>query len=97
MVPHKLDFELDTAFHPFNRLRSDRWLHGVEVETSLDYLATRPDIDTTRFAYYGVSWGGYLGGLMPAVEPRIRTVLLYVAGLENQRGQPEVDVDPRRR
>ena len=37
---HKLDFELDTAFHVFNRLPEDRWLRGVEVETSLDYLAT---------------------------------------------------------
>ena len=37
---HKLDFELDTAFHPFNRLAEDRWLRGVELEASLDYLAT---------------------------------------------------------
>ena len=37
---HKLDFELDTAFHIFNRLPEGRWLRGVEVETSLDYLAT---------------------------------------------------------
>ena len=62
-----------------------------DMRRSLDYLATRRDMDTTKFAYYGVSWGGYLGGLMPAVEPRIRTVLLLVAGLENQRGQPEVE------
>jgi hypothetical protein len=37
---HKLDFELDTAFHPFNRLPEGRWLRGLELETSLDYLAT---------------------------------------------------------
>jgi hypothetical protein len=37
---HKLDLELDTAFHIFNWLSEDRWLHGVEFETSLDYLAT---------------------------------------------------------
>lgn len=37
---HKLDFELDTAFHLFNFLPDGRWLRGVEVETSLDYLAT---------------------------------------------------------
>jgi hypothetical protein len=37
---HKLDFELDTALHPFTRLRDGRWLRGVELETSLDYLAT---------------------------------------------------------
>jgi hypothetical protein len=37
---HKLDFELDTAFHLFNLLPEDRWLRGVELEVSLDYLAT---------------------------------------------------------
>ena len=37
---HKLNFELDTAFHPFNRLPDERWLHGVEIEGSLDYVAT---------------------------------------------------------
>lgn len=37
---HKLDFELDTALHLFNFLHEDRWLRGLELETSLDYLAT---------------------------------------------------------
>ena len=37
---HKLDFELDTALHLFKRLPEGRWLRGVELETSLDYLAT---------------------------------------------------------
>jgi hypothetical protein len=36
----KLDLEWDTAFHVFNWLPDSRWLHGVEVETSLDYLAS---------------------------------------------------------
>jgi hypothetical protein len=37
---HKLDFEWDTAFHVFNKLPEDNWLQNVEVELSLDYLAT---------------------------------------------------------
>jgi hypothetical protein len=37
---HKLDFEWDTAFHIFNRLPETNWLHHVEAEVSLDYLAT---------------------------------------------------------
>ena len=37
---HKLNFELDTSFAPFNRLAEGRWLRGVEVEGSLDYVAT---------------------------------------------------------
>jgi len=37
---HKLDFELDTALHILKRLPEGRWLRGLELETSLDYLAT---------------------------------------------------------
>ena len=37
---HKLDFEWDTAFHVFSRLREGHWLRNVEAEVSLDYLAT---------------------------------------------------------
>jgi hypothetical protein len=37
---HKLNLELDTAVALFNRLREGRWLKGVELEGSLDYVAT---------------------------------------------------------
>jgi hypothetical protein len=37
---HKLNFEWDTAFHVFNKLPEGNWLRNVEVELSLDYLAT---------------------------------------------------------
>ncbi|HEY8106786.1 MAG TPA: protein kinase, partial [Gemmatimonadales bacterium] len=62
-----------------------------DMRRTIDYLDTRSDIDTARVAYFGWSWGGYLGGLMPAVEPRFKAVVLFVAGLEFQRGQPEVE------
>ena len=37
---HKLDFELDTSLAIFNWLAEGRWLRGVELEGSLDYVAT---------------------------------------------------------
>jgi hypothetical protein len=37
---HKLNLEWDTAFHVFNRLPQGNWLRNVEVELSLDYVAT---------------------------------------------------------
>ena len=37
---HKLNFELDTSVAVFNWLPGGRWLRGVEVEGSLDYVAT---------------------------------------------------------
>jgi hypothetical protein len=37
---HKLNLELDTSLALFNWLADGRWLRGVEVEGSLDYVAT---------------------------------------------------------
>ena len=37
---HKLNFELDTSLALFNWLPEGRWLRGVELEGSLDYIAT---------------------------------------------------------
>ena len=37
---HKLNLEWDTAFHLFNRLPERHWLRNVELEVSLDYVAT---------------------------------------------------------
>lgn len=37
---HKLNLEWDTAFHVFKRLRDGHWLRHVELEVSLDYVAT---------------------------------------------------------
>src|SRR6266567_4617519 len=53
-----------------------------DLRRGVDYLETRPEVATGRLAYYGLSWGGAMGGLMPAVEPRIKVSVLYVAGLD---------------
>lgn len=59
---HKLDFEWDTAVHPFRGLPEGRWLRGVELEASLDYLATglprKGDVfaDGSRFADDASPW-----------------------------------------
>lgn len=37
---HKLNFELDTSLAVFNWVGEGRWLRGVELEGSLDYVAT---------------------------------------------------------
>jgi hypothetical protein len=37
---HKLNLEMDTAVSIFNWLPDGRWLRGVELEGSLDYVAT---------------------------------------------------------
>ena len=74
-----------------NAYREHVIMWAKDLRRSIDYLGTRSDIDTGRLAYYGRSWGGYLGGILPALEPRLKTSVLYVAGLQIQRAQPEVE------
>ena len=62
-----------------------------DLGTSIDYLETREDLDTDNLAYHGYSWGGRMGAIMLAVEPRFKAAILYVAGLSALPTQPEVE------
>jgi len=55
----------------------------------LDYLETRPELDREKIAYFGYSWGGYLGLIIPAIEPRIKANILHLGGLGGSAAQPE--------
>lgn len=60
-----------------------------DLRICVDYLETRPDIDGEKLAYYGMSWGGWLGTIIPAVEERLKASILIAGGLVG-RGRPEV-------
>ena len=62
-----------------------------DLSRSLDYLETRPDIDRNRIAYMGLSWGGAMGSVLPALEDRIKACVLLSPGFNLQRSLPEVD------
>ena len=64
---------------------------GKDLRRAIDYLETRPEASTAQLAYYGISWGGEMGALLPAIEPRIRVSVLQVAGIGFSAVQPEVD------
>jgi hypothetical protein len=46
----------------------------------IDYLEGRNDIDSKKLAYCGMSWGGVLGAIIPAVEDRVRASVLIAGG-----------------
>ena len=60
-----------------------------DLRRSIDYLETREDIDSERLAYFGMSWGGNLGAIIPAVEERFVASVLVAGGLLGT-GRPEV-------
>jgi cephalosporin-C deacetylase-like acetyl esterase len=62
-----------------------------DFSRSIDYLETRPDIDTAKLAYYGHSWGGNLGAIISAVEERLKVSILNVGGLGKVEAFPEAD------
>jgi eukaryotic-like serine/threonine-protein kinase len=62
-----------------------------EYSRTIDYLETRKDMQADKVAYLGISWGGFMGGIIPAVEKRIKVVVLNVGGMEMQKALPEVD------
>jgi eukaryotic-like serine/threonine-protein kinase len=81
------DYANETIFY-----RDHVVMWAKDIRRTLDYLETRAEFDPAKFGYLGYSWGGFHGGLVPAVEPRIKASVLYVAGLGMERARPEADV-----
>jgi len=62
-----------------------------DLGRSIDYLESRPEIDRSKLAYQGLSWGGAMGSVLPALEDRIKVCVLIVPGFNLQKSLPEVD------
>jgi dienelactone hydrolase len=62
-----------------------------DLQRSIDYLETRSDIDLNKLAYFGFSWGGAMGSLLPAIETRLQACVLGVGGFSLLKTLPEVD------
>ena len=71
------------------RERVSYWVR--DFRRAAEFAASRPDLDSTRIAFFGYSWGGRLGPLLLALEPRVKVAVLYVAGLKLLRSLPEAD------
>ncbi len=66
-----------------------RW--AQDVSRTLDYLATRRDIDSESMAFWGFSWGGRMGPIILALEDRFKVGILVSGGLASGKSLPEVD------
>jgi len=63
--------------------RDERIIHVAEFRMGLDYLETRDEIDATRIAHAGFSWGACnTAVVLVAVEPRIRSTVFIGGGVE---------------
>ncbi|MEO5571183.1 MAG: SUMF1/EgtB/PvdO family nonheme iron enzyme [Bacteroidia bacterium] len=62
-----------------------------EIGRTIDFLETRADMQADKVGFLGWSWGGFLGGIIPAIEKRIKVVVLNVGGMEMHKALPEAD------
>ncbi len=82
----KSDYPEPTAFW-----RDHNVFWSKDVGRSIDYLETRKDVDRSKLAYLGLSWGSAVAPIVLAVEDRFRTAVLESGGLEFQKTLPEAD------
>ncbi len=69
----------------------DLWIAwSRDLGRAIDYVETRPDIDSTRLAFYGVSAGAAAGVILSALEHRLKTTILQSAGIWDGPA-PEID------
>ena len=64
-----------------NAERELRVAWSRDLGRAIDYLETRPDIDSARVAFYGVSSGADAGVILSALEPRLKTSVLQSVGV----------------
>ena len=61
-----------------------------DFRRTIDYLETRKEIDSRKLAFYGMSWGGWLGAIIPAVEDRLAVSVLSAGAVAERAARPEV-------
>jgi eukaryotic-like serine/threonine-protein kinase len=74
-----------------NAERDETIQQAKDLRRSVDYLETRPDIDSGRLAYYGISWGAVEGPIMITVENRFKAAVFAAGGCDNEKVLPEAD------
>ncbi|MGI8924949.1 MAG: alpha/beta hydrolase family protein [Fimbriimonadales bacterium] len=86
-------FALDAPRHGTRRVSGEQLISDDLAETrallvqatvdylrGLDYLTSRVDVDTDRVVLMGASFGGILGTLVTAADPRVDAAALIIAG-----------------
>lgn len=74
-----------------SRFYADHIIQAVQdLMRSVDYLESRADIDAESIAYYGTSWGAFIGPIPLALETRFKAGILVAGGFVPMEARPEV-------
>jgi hypothetical protein len=74
-----------------NQLRDRLLQWSKDVQRSIDYLETRPEIDTSKLAFYGISYSAWVSPTLLAPEPRLKAAVLVSGGASTP---TPAEVDP---
>jgi eukaryotic-like serine/threonine-protein kinase len=64
-----------------NQMRDRLLQWSKDVQRSIDYLETRPEIDTRKLAFYGISYSAGVSPTLLAPEPRFKAAVLVSGGV----------------
>lgn len=67
----------------------------IDIQRSIDFLGTRTNVDISRIAFTGHSYGAQLGGILSGIEPRIKAFVLMsgtpdLTNLLQETGHPRI-------
>ncbi|MDQ3393545.1 MAG: acetylxylan esterase [Bacteroidota bacterium] len=54
----------------------------IDIQRSIDFLYSKENVDTSRIAFAGHSYGAQIGGILSGIEPRIKAFVL-MSGTSN--------------
>jgi len=69
------------VFLPPNQMRDRAVRWSMDLGRTVDYMETRPDLDTRKLGFYGVSWGAMEAPRLIAVDGRFKALVMTSGGL----------------
>ncbi len=96
MPIYKSTFERRDEWNPNRGVKTAQYrdhliMWSKDLGRTLDYLETRKDIDSTKFAYLGQSGGAALAPILLAVDGRFKAAALTVGGFWLTHSLPEAE------
>lgn len=75
---HDYDFNLVDGYRYWTR---DIITQTVfDLRRSIDFLETRPELDSNRIGFFGISLGGIIGTIFSGVDQRVKVPIIALAG-----------------
>lgn len=87
---YERNINLTTTWPENTRAYTDNVVKWIQdFRRSVDYLETRDDMDISRLGFFGISWGGWNGPIVMALDDRFKAGVYVGGGIPPTRARPE--------